>query len=46
MTEINNRPACQRALGINAIHNHSFKVEMDDEANKFMFPHNERHKNT
>ena len=45
MTEINNRPACLRALGINAIHNHSFKVEMDDEANKFMFPQNERLKN-
>ena len=42
VTEINNRRASQRALGINAAHNHSFKVEMDDEANKFMFPQNER----
>ena len=42
VTEINNRPASQRALGINATYNHSFKVEMDDEANKFMFPQNER----
>ena len=45
MTEINNRPTCQRALGINTAHNHSFKVEMDDEANKFIFPQNERLKN-
>ena len=45
MTEINNRPACQRALGINGTRNHSFKVEMDDEAKKFMFPQNERLKN-
>ena len=45
VTEINSRPASQRALGINATHNHSFKVEMDDEANKFMFPQNKRHNN-
>ena len=42
VTEIDSRPASQRALGINATHNHSFIVEMDDEANKFMFPQNER----
>jgi GST-like protein len=42
MTEINNRPATQRANNISASNNHSFKVEIDAEASKFMFPQNER----
>ena len=45
MTEINNRPATQRANNISASNNHSFKVEIDAEASKFMFPQNERLKN-
>ena len=42
MTEINNRPASKKALNISATNNHSFKVEIDEEASKFMFPQNER----
>lgn len=45
MTEINNRPATKRANNISASNNHSFKVEIDAEASKFMFPQNERLKN-
>ena len=45
MTEINNRPASKKALNISATNNHSFKVEIDEEASKFMFPQNERLKN-
>ena len=45
MAEINNRPASQRALSICANNNHSFKVEIDEAASKFMFPQNERLKN-
>ena len=45
VTEINIRPASQRALGISTTSNHSFKVELDEEASKFMFPQNERLKN-
>ena len=46
MTEINNRPASKKALNISANNNHSFKVEIDEEASKFMFPQNERLKNS
>jgi GST-like protein len=46
MTEINNRPASKKALNISATYNHSFKVEIDEEASKFMFPQNERLKNS
>ena len=42
MTEINSRPATQRANNISASNNHNFKVELDAEASKFMFPQNER----
>ena len=42
MTEINSRPASQRAINISASNNHNFKAELDEEASKFMFPHNER----
>ena len=42
---LKNTPTCQRALDLNTAHNHSFKVEMDDEANKFMFTQSERLKN-
>ena len=45
MKEINNRSASQRALEISKSNNHSFKVEIDEEASKFMFPQNERLKN-
>ena len=46
MTEINNRPASQRAIKINVSNNHNFKVEIDEEASKYMFPQNERLKNS
>ena len=46
MTEINNRPASKKALNISATNKHSFKVEIDEEASKFMFPQNERLKNS
>ena len=36
--EITARPAAQRALAIKE--RHAFKTELDDEARKFMFPHN------
>ena len=42
MTEINERPASQRATNINVSNNHNFKVEIDEEASRFMFPQNER----
>lgn len=45
MTEINSRPASQRAINISSFNNHSFKAELDTEASKFMFPQNERLKN-
>ena len=45
MMEINDRPASQRALNINVSNNHNFKVEIDEEASKHMFPQNERLKN-
>jgi GST-like protein len=45
MTEINSRPATERANNISASNNHTFKVELDAEASKFMFPQNERLKN-
>ena len=46
MTEINNRPASKKALNISATNNHSFKIEIDEEASKFMFPQNQRLKNS
>ncbi len=45
MTEINSRPASQRAINISSSNNHNFKAELDTEASKFMFPQNERLKN-
>ena len=42
MTEINERPASKRATNINVSNNHNFKVEIDEEASKDMFPQNER----
>ena len=45
MTEINNREATKRALNITNTNNHSFKVEIDEEASKHLFPSNERLKN-
>ena len=42
MIEINERPASQRATNINVSNNHNFKVEIDEEASKYMFPQNER----
>ena len=42
MTEINERPASQRATNINVSNNHNFKVEIDEEASRYMFPQNER----
>ena len=45
MTEINIRPASQRAINISSSNNHSFKAELDAEASKFMFPQNEILKN-
>ena len=42
MTEINNREATKRALNITNTNNHSFKVEIDAEASKHLFPSNER----
>ena len=45
MTEINSRPATQRAINISTSNKHSFKAELDAEASKFMFPQNERLKN-
>jgi GST-like protein len=42
MTEVNSRPASQRAINISTSNNHSFKAELDDEASRFMFPQNER----
>jgi hypothetical protein len=45
MTEINNREATKRALNITNTNNHSFKVEIDAEASKHLFPSNERLKN-
>ncbi len=45
MTEINNREATKRALNITNTNNHSFKVEIDAEASKYLFPSNERLKN-
>ena len=42
MTEINKRPASQRATNINVSNNHNFKVEIDEEASSYLFPQNER----
>ena len=40
---VNARPAAQRAIALKG--RHHFKVEMDDEARRVMFPQNERLKN-
>jgi GST-like protein len=40
LDNINARPAAQRAAAIKD--RHSFKTEMDEEAQRAMFPHNER----
>ena len=42
MLEINNRPASQKAESIAKTNNHNFKMEIDEEASKYMFPQNER----
>ena len=46
ITEINNRPAAKNALDISNKNNHNFKVEIDEEASKYLFPSNERLKTT
>ena len=45
MTEINSREAAKKALNITKTNNHNFKVEIDAEASKHLFPSNERLKN-
>ena len=42
MDEINKRPASQRAENISSSNHHNFKMEIDEEASKYMFPQNER----
>ena len=42
MEDINERPASQRAEKIANLNGHQFKMEVDEEASKFMFPQNER----
>ena len=42
MKYINSRPASQAAEKISERNNHQFKIEIDDEASKHMFPQNER----
>ena len=42
MDEINQRPASQRAENIASLNEHNFKMEIDEEASKHMFPQNER----
>ncbi len=42
MEDINERPASQRAEKIASLNEHQFKMEVDEEASKFMFPQNER----
>ena len=42
MTEINSREAAIKALNITKINDHSFKVEIDAEASRHLFPSNER----
>ena len=42
MEDINERPASQRAEKIASLNDHQFKLEVDEEASKFMFPQNER----
>ena len=45
MTEINGREAAKKAPNITKTNNHNFKVEIDAEASKHLFPSNERLKN-
>ncbi len=42
MDQINQRPASQRAENIASSNEHNFKMEVDEEASKYMFPQNER----
>ena len=42
MDEINQRPASQRAENIASLNEHNFKMEIDEEASKHMFPQNQR----
>ena len=42
MDGINQRPACLRAEKIASSNEHNFKMEVDEEASKYMFPQNER----
>ena len=42
MDGINQRPASLRAEKIASSNEHNFKMEVDEEASKFMFPQNER----
>tara|TARA_B100000579_G_scaffold433255_1_gene451661 strand:- start:5 stop:694 length:690 start_codon:yes stop_codon:yes gene_type:complete len=39
---IKERPASQKAENIASFNEHSFKIEVDEEASKYMFPQNER----
>ena len=42
MDKINNGSASKRAENIAKKNSHNFKMEIDEEASKFMFPQNER----
>ena len=42
MQNINSRPASKAAEKIAITNNHNFKIEIDEEASKYMFPQNER----
>ena len=42
MDKINSGSASQRAENIAKKNSHNFKIEIDEEASKFMFPQNER----
>ena len=42
MEYIHSRPASQEAEKISERNKHQFKIEIDDEASKHMFPQNER----
>ena len=42
MDYINARPASEKAENIAKINKHNFKIEIDEDASKYMFPQNER----
>ena len=42
MDYINARPASEEAENIAKINKHNFKIEIDEDASKHMFPQNER----